>query len=54
MGVGEFVEPEAGAEAVIAGLFGELVGVERVGALDSFFDVGGNSLSATRFGGADR
>ena len=47
--VGEFVEPVGEAEVVVAGVFAEVLGVERVGALDSFFDLGGNSLSATRW-----
>ncbi|AEI67135.1 non-ribosomal peptide synthetase [Corallococcus macrosporus] len=35
-------------EARVASLFGELLGVARVGAADSFFDLGGHSLLATR------
>ncbi|WP_344716506.1 amino acid adenylation domain-containing protein [Gordonia defluvii] len=37
----------AGQRAVAA-VFTDLLGVDRVGANDSFFDLGGNSLSATR------
>ena len=46
--VGEFVEPVGEAELWWLGCLREVLGVERVGALDSFFDLGGNSLSATR------
>ncbi|WP_425180504.1 amino acid adenylation domain-containing protein, partial [Mycobacterium sp.] len=35
-------------ERVLAALFGEILGVARVGVDDRFFDLGGHSLSATR------
>ena len=35
-------------ERVVAALFGEILGVARVGVDDGFFDLGGHSLSATR------
>ncbi|GAB19825.1 putative non-ribosomal peptide synthetase [Gordonia effusa NBRC 100432] len=44
----EYVAPESGVEEAIAAVFAEVLGVERVSVVDSFFDLGGNSLSATR------
>ena len=41
-------EPRDQRERVLAALFGEVLGVTRVGVDDSFFDLGGHSLSATR------
>ncbi|WP_280347712.1 non-ribosomal peptide synthetase [Nocardia neocaledoniensis] len=40
--------PEGATERTIAAVFAELLGVDRVGADDSFFDLGGNSMVATR------
>jgi amino acid adenylation domain-containing protein len=40
----EFVAPRGAAEQAIAALWSELLGLDRVGALDSFFDLGGHSL----------
>ncbi|MEB4211817.1 non-ribosomal peptide synthetase, partial [Mycobacterium sp. 94-17] len=40
--------PRDGRELVLAGLFGEILGVARVGIDESFFDLGGHSLSAAR------
>ncbi|MFC7417493.1 amino acid adenylation domain-containing protein, partial [Gordonia phosphorivorans] len=44
----EYVAPEGAAEIAVAAVFAELLGVERVGVTESFFDAGGNSLSAMR------
>ncbi|WP_051637413.1 non-ribosomal peptide synthase/polyketide synthase [Rhodococcus sp. UNC363MFTsu5.1] len=46
--VREFVEPRTRTETSVADVFAEVLGLERVGAEDDFFAVGGNSLSATR------
>lgn len=39
-----YVVPRTEAEAFVAGLFSEVLGVERVGAADNFFALGGDSL----------
>ncbi|MDC8975939.1 phosphopantetheine-binding protein, partial [Mycobacterium marinum] len=40
--------PRDEREAVLAGLFAEVLGVAQVGIDDRFFDLGGHSLSVTR------
>ncbi|MGK8524868.1 amino acid adenylation domain-containing protein [Nocardia asteroides] len=40
--------PRTDTERQIAEVFGNVLDIDRVGATDSFFDLGGNSLSATR------
>jgi amino acid adenylation domain-containing protein len=40
----EFVAPSGAAEQAIAAVWSELLALDRVGALDSFFDLGGHSL----------
>jgi amino acid adenylation domain-containing protein len=40
------VPPQTLLEAVLVGLFARLLGAEQVGATESFFDAGGNSLQA--------
>ncbi|WP_107656874.1 non-ribosomal peptide synthetase [Nocardia suismassiliense] len=44
----DYRAPGSERERVLAGLFGEVLGIDRVGADDSFFELGGHSLSATR------
>ena len=44
---GDYVQPEGAVETALCEIFAEVVGVDRVGATDSFFDMGGTSLMVT-------
>ncbi|HET8657754.1 MAG TPA: amino acid adenylation domain-containing protein [Micromonosporaceae bacterium] len=44
----EYQAPRGRAEEVLAGIWSGLLGVDRVGRHDSFFDLGGHSLHAVR------
>ncbi|WP_405486127.1 non-ribosomal peptide synthase/polyketide synthase [Nocardia sp. NBC_00511] len=44
----DYRAPREGAEAVLAGIVSELLGIARIGADDDFFEIGGNSLLAMR------
>ncbi|GAB93098.1 non-ribosomal peptide synthetase, partial [Gordonia rhizosphera] len=46
--LGEYVAPDTDDEALVAAVIADVLGVERVGVTESFFDIGGNSLSAMR------
>ncbi|WP_344591679.1 non-ribosomal peptide synthase/polyketide synthase [Actinomadura vinacea] len=46
--VGGFVAPRGAVEELLAGMWAELLGVDRVGAEDDFFQLGGHSLLAIR------
>ncbi|MBV8200387.1 MAG: AMP-binding protein, partial [Acidobacteria bacterium] len=43
-----YVAPRTPVEEILAGIWGELFGRERIGADDQFFELGGHSLLATR------
>jgi hypothetical protein len=42
------IEPSSDSERLVAQLFGEVLGLSRVGAHDDFFALGGHSLAAMR------
>jgi acyl carrier protein len=43
-----FVAPRTPAEEIIAGIFGDILGLDRVSVEESFFQLGGHSLLATQ------
>jgi acyl carrier protein len=47
-GAGRYVAPRTPTEEVLAGIWAEVLRLERVGVEESFFDLGGYSLLATR------
>ncbi|WP_304117836.1 non-ribosomal peptide synthetase, partial [Mycolicibacterium bacteremicum] len=45
-GTGEYRAPTGAVEEILAGIYAEVLGVERVGTDESFFDLGGDSISS--------
>jgi acyl carrier protein len=43
-----YLAPQTPLEQVLAGIFSQILSLERIGADDSFFDLGGHSLLATQ------
>ncbi|HYH83616.1 MAG TPA: amino acid adenylation domain-containing protein, partial [Longimicrobium sp.] len=53
-GAGSYVAPETAAEVELAGVWREVLGVERVGIDDNYFALGGDSMRSVRLVAAAR
>ncbi|MPZ81182.1 MAG: SDR family NAD(P)-dependent oxidoreductase [Actinophytocola sp.] len=49
-----YEEPAPGHETAVAEIWGEVLGIDKVGANDNFFELGGHSLTAVRLMGRIR
>ena len=47
-GSSEFVAASTAAQKVVAGIWSQVLGIERIGVNDNFFELGGHSLLATQ------
>ncbi|HEY7414192.1 MAG TPA: amino acid adenylation domain-containing protein [Ktedonobacteraceae bacterium] len=43
-----YVPPRTEVEEILAGIWADVLGLEHIGISDNFFEIGGNSLTATR------
>ncbi|MFJ4246540.1 non-ribosomal peptide synthase/polyketide synthase [Streptomyces iakyrus] len=50
----EYIAPSGEAEELLAEIWSEVLGIERIGAHDNFFELGGNSLLVTQIVGRIR
>jgi acyl carrier protein len=44
----QYLAPRTPLEELLAGMWGEVLGIGQVGSTDNFFEIGGDSLLATR------
>ena len=44
----EYIEPETDMQKALAGIWADILDIEKIGMMDNFFELGGNSLSSLR------